>query len=181
MSDSVSRVYAQALFELAEGHASRADFHGELMALREVFAENGEIRTFFGSPGTPKSDKRKLIDDVLAPEFDRTTIGFLHLLVRKGREGHLDRILDAYDKLVREAEGRVEVRITSAAPLASGLHDDISRALVAQHGDRLDVHTDVDPRLIGGMKIRIGDRLLDTSIASRLRLLRERMIYGSAS
>lgn len=175
---TVSRVYAEALFAIANERDDRAELDQELRDLAKVFRENKDIKNFFASPGTPRDDKIKLIDTVFKPNLNSATVGFMHLLVRKGREMYLERILTAYEKLVHESEGRVEVEITSAKPLTAELLASLETQLKKAHGDKLQIESSVDERLIAGMQVRVGDRLLDTSVRSRLLRLREAILAG---
>ena len=170
---TIGREYAEALFMLATDNGERAVLDEELREIAKLFRENRDIKNFFASPGTPRDEKLKVIDEVFKPNVSRTTAGIMHLLVRKGRAGYLERIIYRYQQLVNEAEGRVEVKVTSAQPVSAELLAQLENGLKRSHGDKLSIESAVDERLIGGMTVRIGDRLLDSSVRSRLRRLRE--------
>lgn len=179
---SLATEYAEALFFLAAERGIRDTLDLELSDLATVFRQNAEIRNFFASPGTPKEDKVRLIQSSFQPNVDAVTVGFLHLLVRKGREMFILKILDAYQDLVDQAEGKVEVQVTSAIPLSEEVTAKITAELTKQvqkaDGTRVDLQVRVDPGLIGGLTVRMGDRLLDTSLRTRLRRLREVTLHG---
>jgi len=170
--------YAEAIFSLATERDVRETLDLELADLAKVFESNPDIRNFFASPGTPKDDKIHLIQTTFQPHLDPLTVGFLLLLVRKGREMILTHILDAYQDLVDEADGKVEVQVTSATPLTEELAAKITREITRTDGGKVDLRTRVDPRLIGGLTIRVGDRLLDTSLRTRLKRLRDQTLIG---
>ena len=174
--------YAEALFSLALERNIRDTLDPELKDLAAVFRENAEIRNFFASPGTPKEDKVRLIQSAFQPNVDAVTVGFLHLLVRKGREMFILKILEAYQDLVDQAEGKVEVEVTSAVPLSEEVTAKITAELTEQvrkvDGAKVDIQARVDPGLIGGLTVRMGDRLFDTSIRTRLKRLREVTLHG---
>ena len=177
-ASAIARVYAEALFSLATERDKRAELDRELEELGEVFRENRDIRNFFASPGTPRNEKYQVIETALAPNLDSVTTGFLKLLVHKGREMFIERILAAYNALVDEAEGRMEVQLTSAVPLPEETLDGIAEEIGRIAEAKIDLESEVDPRLLGGLTIRMGDRLLDTSLHTRLRRLREQVLEG---
>jgi len=173
---AIAKVYAEALFALATQRGRREEIDREMTELADVFRSNPEIRNFFASPGTPREEKLKVIDHSIATEVDDLTANFLRLLVRKGREMFFGRIVEAYEDLVDAAEGRIEVRVTSAAELPEEVSGRIAGELERMTGQTVQLKTAVDPVLIGGLAIRLGDRLLDATLATRLRRLRERAL-----
>jgi F-type H+-transporting ATPase subunit delta len=173
---TVAKVYAEALFTLATERGQREALDQEFRDLLELVRNERAIADFFASPGTPSDDKLAVIEESIAPHVDPVTANFLRLLVQKSRETALVPILEAYQERVDRAEGRVEVRVTAAEPLDEGLLNRIANKLGEVTGQRIDLRSDVDPELIGGLRIRMGDRLLDASLQSRLRQLRERAL-----
>lgn len=182
MSDfAIAKVYAQALFALATDQGRRAEIDRDMRDLAEVFREQREIRIFFDSPGTPQADKQQVIDAAIAPQVDALTASFLRLLVRKGREMFFGRIREAYDDLVDVAEGRIAVRVTSATALPDPVAARITSEIARRTGQTVQLEATVDPDLIGGLTIRLGDRLLDGSLATRLRRLRDHARGGGGA
>jgi len=173
---TVAKVYAEALFSLATERDKREELDQEFRDLLALFREEREIADFFASPGTPKDEKLEVIDKAIAPHVDSVTGNFLRLLVQKSRETALVPILEAYQERVDRAEGRVEVRVTAAEPLDESLLNRIANKLGEVTGQKIDLRSGVDPDLIGGLRIRMGERLLDSSLKSRLRQLRERAL-----
>jgi F-type H+-transporting ATPase subunit delta len=104
------------------------------------------------------------------------TLRFLLVLNEKGRLGHLETISDAYDQLVHAAFGRVEVDVFTAAPLGAGQLDSIRSRIGAILGKEPVLYTYADPAMIGGLKLRIGDQLIDGSVASRLRRIKHSLL-----
>ena len=173
---TIAAEYAEALFNLASERDIRDELGEELRTVSSCIQDDREIGVFFASPATPREEKLKVIDVAIAPHADAVTVGFLKLLVHKGREAFLARILDAFADLVDKAEGRAEVHVTSAVPIAEetlvGLTADLTRLTEKE----VRVNTSVDTSLIGGMTVRVGDRLLDASLSSRLRRLRSQAL-----
>jgi F-type H+-transporting ATPase subunit delta len=175
---TIARVYAEALFALAKERGLREELDREFMDLAGLFQENRSIHDFFASPGTPQDEKTEIIENTLAPHLHPVTIGFLRLLIHKGREMFIERILDAYQDLTEKAEGRLEIQVTSATPLDEETTTRIADELGRMTGQSVALDARVDPGLIGGLTVRMGDRRLDASIASRLRRLRDRAHAG---
>jgi len=175
---TVAKVYAEALFSLATERGKREELDREFRELLELVRGERAIADFFASPGTPKDDKLAVIEESIAPHVDSVTANFLRLLVQKSREMALVPILEAYQERVDRAEGRVDVHVTAAEPLDESLLNRIANKLGEVTGRQVELRTDLDPGLIGGLRIRMGDRLLDTSLKSRLRKLKEQALGG---
>lgn len=171
---SVARVYAEALFQLAAERGRREVVDQEVGELRRILAAHREIRNFLVSAGVPKEEKFALLERALAPHVDPVTYHFLRLVVRKGREPDLERILAAYEERVREAEGRILVRVRAARPVPADILERIRR--VVADGHPVDLETTVDRGLLGGLAVQVGDRLVDATLRARLARLRERML-----
>jgi F-type H+-transporting ATPase subunit delta len=169
---TIAAEYAEALFNLASERGIRDELGEELRAVGSCIRDNDDIGVFFASPGTPRDEKLKVIDVAIAPHANAVTVGFLKLLVHKGREAFLARILDAFGDLVDKAEGRSEVDVTSAEPIAEETLAALTADLTRLTEKEVRVNAAVDASLIGGMTVRVGDRLLDASLSSRLRRLR---------
>jgi len=173
MSDSaIAAEYAEALFDLASERGIRDALGEELRAIDQTLQVDPDVRAFFTSPGTPGNEKLKVIDEAIAPHVDAVTIGFLKLLVRKGREAFLSRIVTAFADLVDQAEGRAEVRVTTAVPVSDEMLASLTADLTRLTEREVRLAMSVDAALIGGMTVRVGDRLLDASLSTRLRRLR---------
>jgi len=103
------------------------------------------------------------------------TLKFLLLLNSKGRLTHLPAIIAAFDQRVQDALGRVEVDVYTAEPMDTEQRDSVGERIASKLGKQIALHTYVEPAMIGGIKIRIGDRLIDDSLATRLRRVRDRV------
>lgn len=181
--DEVGKVYAQSLFDLAksaggeDGLRSAAD---ELEAVVECLRADRTFKEFLRSPIVDPERRAASIDKMFQGKLSDLVVRFLLVVNRKGRLGDLEGILAAYEALLEEAFGRVEVTVftVDGKPLeGEGLQ--VATAEVERATGRRPVfHYLADPAMIGGIKLRIGDQLIDGSIATRLSRMRSQLIDG---
>ena len=158
MAKLVSKTYGEALFELAEEGREDA-FLTEIVALREVLKENPDFNKLMNHPKILKEEKLKVLDDVFEGRISKELSGFLHLVVSKDRYGEIDAILDYFIDEVKKLKGIGIAYVTTAIPLSLAKQKEIEEKL-----------------LIGGMVIRIGDRVVDSSIKTKLFEMRRTLL-----
>ncbi|GJM18014.1 MAG: ATP synthase subunit delta [Phycisphaeraceae bacterium] len=176
--DALARVYATSLFELAEadGGQSRAEeILGELEDILELARADASFSEFLASRVLTAEKREGALKKMLAGRCQDLTLRFLLLLNEKNRLGHLPAITGALDQLVQDRFGRVEVDVFTASPIGSEEVGLIKQRLKAALGKDPIIHPYTDTAMIGGIKVRIGDRLIDGSISTRLRQMRDRL------
>jgi len=182
--DALAQVYARSAFELARqagGRAKIEEISDELEQLVELTRSDRRFHAFLSSPVIDLARRGESLRVLLNGRVSDLTLRFMLVLNRKGRLGRLDAIAEAYSHLVQEEFGRVEVDLYTAAPLGpearASIKDRIHRAL----GKEPVIHPYTDPKMIGGVKLRIGDRLVDGSVQTRLRRIKHNLLTkGSA-
>lgn len=182
--DAIAQTYAKSLFELAEaeGGQSRAeDVLGELEAVLEVARGDARFSEFLSSRVLPAAKRRASIESIFTDRASPLVLRFLLVLNEKDRLAHLPPITAAYDTIIQDRFGRVEVDVYSAAPLASEELDAVRDRLGSALGKEVIVHPYTDESLIGGIRLQIGDQLIDGSVATRLRRMGERLAADGAS
>lgn len=166
MSQEVTSRYAEALFEVAEEHKRIDNIEEDLEAVVQAFQEEGAEKLFM-NPRLDAEEKKKLIQ-TLSGKITDEVLNFLKVLVDHHREEEIAGILKAYKAIANDHRGIVEAQVTTAAPLT----DDEKQKLAEQFGKALNkkVQLDekVDPGLIGGILIRVGDRVYDGTVAGKL-------------
>lgn len=174
-SDALAMTYARSLFELASaagGQAKISEVAGELEQIVEIARSDKVFHEFIGSPIIDRNKREASLKRIFENRVTDLSLRFLLVLNDKGRLSHLDSIASAFDRLVQEQFGRVEVDVFTAAVLGSdqlaGLRQSISAAL----GKDPVLHPYTEPAMIGGVKLRIGDQLIDGSVATRLRRMK---------
>ena len=181
--DALARVYAESLFELAEAGGGRENLEetlGELEDVLEIAREDARFSEFLASRTLGVDSRGRSLRRILEGRCTDLTLRFILLLNEKERMGHLPPIVAAFDEMVQEAFGRVEVDVYMASPISTGVLTTIRERFRAALGKDAIVHPYADESMIGGMKLRIGDTLIDASIASQLRRLKDQL-NGSGS
>jgi F-type H+-transporting ATPase subunit delta len=175
-SSTIARNYAEALFALGEP-GGRADRYAELIdAVAGAVETTPEVQAVLMSPRVPKSEKARLLGAALegAP---REFVLFLQALVKRGRQRHLREIATEYQALLDIKQNRVRAGVTLARPADQSLQRDIQAALGRQLGKDVLAAFHVDPEILGGTVVRIGERIHDGSVRRRMTKLR-RLLSG---
>jgi F-type H+-transporting ATPase subunit delta len=170
--EEIARVYADALFEAAQDKDKLDEIHSELGQFADSMNESHDMRVFFFSPYFSSDDKRKAIQETVSGESDEFR-NFLELLAEKHRMPAIFAIRRRFDELWIEAKKRLEVTVTSAIELDKSVVEDVGKAIEKQTGRSIDLQAQVDPEILGGLVLRVGNRVLDASVRSKLERLRK--------
>lgn len=176
--DALARVYAKALFELANSGGGREraeETLGELEEIVELARADARFGEFLSSRALGVAAREQALTKIFKFRVSDLTLNFLLVINRKGRLGALPSFAAALDSMVQSQFGRVEVDVFTAEPLDAQALADTRARLSRTLGKDVVVHPYVEPAMIGGVKFRIGDRLLDASMATRLRKVREQL------
>lgn len=169
MAKLVSTTYGEALFELAAENNKEEEFLSEITALKGLLKENPEFGSLMNHPKILKEEKLKVLEDVFSGRISRELLGFLHLVVAKDRYGEIDGILDFFIGKVKQHQGIGIANVATAVSLNEDQKKEIENKLLATTPfDRMEMHYQVEEDLIGGMVIRIGDRVVDSSVKTKL-------------
>jgi F-type H+-transporting ATPase subunit delta len=166
-NETLARRYATAIFQLAtDAHAVPAvgaDLHAFVAAL----AADEDVNRFFRSPVVDRTEKSNVISEAFGT-LNEIALHAILLLIQKRREALAPEIAAQYDVLERQARGAQTLNITSARPLSKADLDALVAKLTARFKTPFDVTENVDPELIGGVRITMGDKRIDGTIAGRL-------------
>jgi F-type H+-transporting ATPase subunit delta len=166
-NETLARRYATAIFALASDAGAIARVHTDLHVVATVLDGDAEIRHFFRSPVIDRKDKANVIERAFGALHEIVLHSVL-LLIRKRREAIFDEIVVQYDLLEERSRGASPLRIESARALDPGELRDLVERLGRRFNTTFDVTQTVDPTLIGGVRITLGDRQIDGSVAGRL-------------
>ena len=185
-TDKIATVYANALLELAvkEGGNSRAQEIGEeLDALCEVIGANKAFVEFLGSPAVARAARTATIERVLKGRVSDAIYRFVRIVNHKGRLGHLLSMGKAYDTLLQKLFGKTEVDVytVDGQPMGEATETLMREKLRATIGSEAIFHYYADKTMIGGIKLRISDQLVDGSVATQLRRLQETIIESGGA
>ena len=165
----VGQRYARALFDLAEEAKATASVERDLVALKEMVAGSKDLRVLLESPSFSAEDKGKGLAGVAAKaRFHAITAKFLGLLAANRRANALVQVIDCFRKLSAEKRGVVTAEIVTAVPLSAAQSKGVASALRTALGKDPEISTRVDPAILGGIKVRVGSRLFDASLKSKL-------------
>jgi F-type H+-transporting ATPase subunit delta len=182
--DDVARVYAESLFQLADkagGLASVQSIGVEFMALADAVTSDRRFAEFLRTPVIDTKTREAALKRALSSTISELLLRFLLVVNRKGRSRSIHSIALAYDSLLQERLGKVEVDVWTAGPLGEEARRVIQQRVSASIGKDAVLHTYVDAAMIGGIKLRIGDRLVDGSVASKLRTLRSTLVESGGA
>ena len=169
MAKLVGATYGEALFELAVEEGREEELMNEVILLRELLSENPDFGKLMNHPKVLKEDKLEVLEAVFKGRISEELVGFLHLIVSKDRYGEIDAILDYFIDEVKQVKGIGVAYVATALDLSEAKKKEVEQKLLSTTSFiRMEMHYQVDESLIGGMVIRIGDRVVDSSIRSKL-------------
>lgn len=180
--DALAKVYAQGLFAAAEKHPDGAEgVLGELEDILEMARNDRAFSELLASRLIDAGQRDASLVRLFEGRVSTTTLSFLRLLNRKGRLANLIPITGAIDAMVQERFGRVEVDVFTAAPIAQSELESIKRRLTEALGKEVVLHPYTESAMIGGIKLRMGDQLIDASVRAELNRLRDRLLSQTGS
>lgn len=168
---TLARRYAVAVASLAREQDAVDRVSADLQTLSRVISAPGLIRDFFESPVIDRPSKERVFAEAFGAKVHPIALHTLLLLVRKRREALLASIVAEYLALERAARGAETLTLQSARPLGRSEYRDLIAKLESLYAKKFEVTEVVDPQLIGGLRIMIGDRRIDATIAGRLNAL----------
>lgn len=166
---NVGSRYAQALFDLASDEKQVAAVEKDLLSLKSAIADSADLRALLASPAFSAEDKGKGLAAIAAKaKFNPTTVKFLGLLAANGRASSLSEVIAGFSELSATARGAVSAEVVTAVPLSAAQAKGVAQALRQALGKDPEISTRVDPALLGGIKVKVGSRLFDASLKSKL-------------
>jgi F-type H+-transporting ATPase subunit delta len=172
--EEIAEVYSRALFDVAMEKDSLDDIHDQLGQFAEELDQNRDLQVFFFSPYFSSQEKKDGIGKAISGA-DENFVRFLELLAERHRMPAIFRIRRDFDELYAEERKLLPVTITSAIELDKSLVKDIRKKIEEQTDRKVELTTKVDPDLLGGLVLRVGNKVLDGSIRARLERLRKQV------
>lgn len=162
--------YAQALMSLAQSHQLADRFGQDVSLLLELLESSEELRQFLASPLVQAESKKAVLSQVSGDQVHEYVLRFLMILVDRGRIIFLEGICKQYQDLLRKLNQTVLAEVTSAVDLSDSQKDAIRQQVVAITGAReVELATNLDAELIGGVIIKVGSQIIDASLRGQLR------------
>ena len=176
----VALAYANSLLDLASEQNEAEQIGQELSALRQIVQENRPFGIFLASPAIGHTERTAVLGRVFGGNLSKLMHNFIGVLNEKGRMSALKEIADAYDDLLAEKLGKIDVDVTVATKLSPELLEDVrTRVSAALNKDAI-VQEHVDDSIIGGLIIRVGDKLMDASVKTQLAAMKQQLLAASS-
>ncbi len=167
--------YANALYSLADKAGGLPKLESDLALAAETVAGHDGLRGALVSPTVPDTVKRSVLEKIFKGKVSDTVLRFLYVLVDKGREEYLGTILEVFRDRLRADRGEVECHVRSAKKLTADLRKSLEKNLETFAGKKVKLTETVEPELLAGMVVVVGDRVIDASFRSQLNEIKDRL------
>jgi ATP synthase F1 delta subunit len=172
--EAIAEVYARSLFEVAKDHDVLDRVHDELGQFADALSNERELQVFLFSPYFSSEEKRDGVRRIVS-DADERFVNFLELLAERHRTPALFRIKREFDSLWAEENRLLQVTVTSAIELDQELVEEIGKRIEEQTDRRVELSSNVDPDALGGLKVQVGNMVLDGTVRNRLERLRKQV------
>lgn len=177
MAKLVSKTYGDALFELALEKNSVDALYEEAGAVQKVFLEHSDLVKLLNHPKIDKEDKIHVVENVFKGRISEDLTGFLTIVVRKDRHNDIFKILEYFISRVKEYKKIGVAYVTTAVEMTDAQKKDVEKKLLDTTSyEKFEMNYSVNPELLGGIIIRIGDRVVDSSVKSKIDALSKELM-----
>jgi len=167
------RGYAQGIFEMATGEGALDKVEGELLTVSRAFETSPDLRSSLTDPQLPVEKKQAIVDDLIGGRASSLTVGLVQLVVSQNHASDLPAIAMAVAEAAASSRDKAVAEVRSAVPLDEETVQRLTAALGRATGKEVEVKVVVDPSVIGGIVARVGDTVIDGSIARRVDSVRQ--------
>ena len=171
----VATRYAQALIAASKRAGVLDGVADSFAGFARIYRENPELESFLEGPQVADREKAALLNDIFGDKVEPVLLHFFLLLMDKGRIEFLADIQTAFQELVEIEQGYVRARVVTAVPLPEDLERDLTDKLAAMTGKKITLRKRVDPTVIGGVCVSMGDRVIDGTIRTNLTKMRAQL------
>jgi F-type H+-transporting ATPase subunit delta len=171
----VATRYAQALVEASKAAGVMVEVAESYAAVAQIMRDNPRLSSFLEGPQVAEDEKKELIHSLFDRRVEPILVHFFLLLIDKNRIEHLVDIGEVFAAMVEKERGFARAVVTTAVPLPTGLEGDLSAKLGQLIGARIILDLKVDPLVIAGVKVTVGDSVIDGTVRTHLNLLREHL------
>ena len=173
---TIGRNYAEALLSLAR-KGGDVEHWGELInSIAVAMRENQILRTFLESPKLAATQKIEILEKALGRKVPPLFLRYIETVIRKRRQMLIPQIATEYQALIDESENRLHANVTVAREPAESEKDALARQLTKVFGKRVVPHISLNPGILGGVIVKVGDTVMDGSVRKRLSVLKQRML-----
>jgi F-type H+-transporting ATPase subunit delta len=176
LTSGVAGRYATALFEIANEASTLTAVEADLSALEAALAESGELRELISSPIYTREQQAAVMDELSAQmKIGKEVANTVALMASKRRLFVLPELIAAVKALAAEARGEISADVTAAKALTKAQQESLAKALSKSSGKDVTINMSVDKDIIGGLIVKMGSKMIDTSVASKLANLQNAM------
>jgi len=175
LNKSVARRYAEAFFSIAQEANKIDDYQNELGKIIQSIQETEALREYFAHPLIPAKEKKEVANKLFAQAVSTITLNFLLLVLDKKRETYLEIIYKEYEEMADESKNIKKAELISAMAVSDEDVKTLSETLSSSTGKTIQLRLTIDPAIIGGIKIRMGDKIIDASVAKKLEMLKNNL------
>ena len=177
--EEIAEVYSRALFEVAKEHDALDRVHDELGEFADALSEDANLQVFLFSPYFSSEEKKDGVSRIVT-DADERLVNFLELLAERHRMPVLFRIRRSFDAMWADENQLLPVTVTSAVELDEKLVEDIGERIGEQTGRKVELASSVDPDVLGGLRVQVGNMVLDATVRNRLEQLRKQVARAAA-
>lgn len=178
MANEIAERYAQGLFELARESNTVREKKEQAELILKAIADNPELTVFLRAVKVTKEEKKNLITEVFKDAADQETINLIKLLLDKGRIGYFREIFTEYVRLADEELGIATATVESARELKAEDIERIRKALIRKTGREIVMKTKINPDLIAGIKVTVGNNVTDITMKTKIDSMKEALLKG---
>jgi len=177
IEESLATGYAQALFEVAEKRGGADDIEKDLDGIKDLLGTNRKFRDILYHPSITRTEKKDIIRKIIAPQCSSKWVkNLLYILVDKRRERMLDFLPDVFKGVARRIRGVISVKVQTVFPLTETRLDKLKGNLEKLTKKKVELETEINKEIIGGMVIRIENKIIDGSVVNHLKNLKKNLL-----
>jgi len=181
LNKSVARRYAEAFFSIAQDAGKIDDYQTELALIVQSVEEVEGLQKYFAHPLVPTIEKKDVAKQLFSSKVSAVTLNFLLMVLDKKRQTYLEVIYKEYEEMADESRNIKKAELISAMPVSDADVKSLSDTLSTSTGKTIQLKLTVDPAMLGGVKIRMGDKIIDASVAKKLEMLKKNLIAAKIS
>lgn len=172
----LAKKYAAAMFELAQEENKLKKYGEQLEEIRQLFASQPMLKAYMGNPQIQSAEKKELLNKVFGDDVEKSVRNFMLLLVDKHRITLIEEIVGKYQALSNEAQNIMIAHVTTAVALTKQQEKALTAKLEAITDKHIQLKTHIDKSIIGGIVVKMGDKLIDGSVTSKIKSLEKQLM-----